>query len=137
ERYLQDELKLNLTANRRIAELTSAKEGRRLLELAGLSARPTDLTKVALAKVATPAGNTFNGMANFTATERRGGWELSAPSISVPGLPQNQFARGQFSGEVFDVSRDDDRARLRAQADEQAQILMRLERARESYLAEV
>lgn len=137
EKPLQDEFKLDAVVNKRIAELTSAKEGPRLLELAALPSRPPDLTKVSLVKLGTPAGNTFNGMAGLTASQSSGHWEVAVRSISVPGLLMNQRPREQFPGDVFDISRDDDRARLRALVDEQPKILARLEKARGTYVAEV
>ncbi len=137
EKPLQDEFKLDAAVNKRIAELTWAKEGPRLLELAALPSRPPDLTKVSLVKLGTPAGNTFNGVAGLTASQSSGRWEVAVRSISVPGLPMNQRPREQFGSEVFDVGRDEDRARLRALVDEQPKILARLEKARSAYLAEV
>jgi len=137
ERYLQEELKIDATVNKRIAELTSAKEARRLLELAGLTSPPLDVTKVSVVKVGTPPGNTFNGMANFTASKSSGTWDVSVRSISLPSWPADQRPRENFAGEVFDVSRDDDRARLRSLVDAQPKILAQLEQARGAYVAEV
>ncbi len=135
-RYLEEEMKMDLGANRQITELLSAKEGPRLLQIAGFSVRPPDLTRIALVKLATPPGKAFDGSAGLRAVRRGGSWQVSLDNLSIGAFPQDQRPRGQLEGEAFDVGRPEDLARLRALAGEQTGTLAKLQEARQKLLAE-
>jgi len=136
EPYLQSEFKWDGRASKRISELTAGNGLDRVRELAGLPSGTLDASKVTLLKTASPAGTAVSGSASLVASRINGGWSLSDATVALLPMRPDGKPRQAYSGTVFEIEREDDRARLRALVEDQANIVAKLEKARDAYTAE-
>ncbi|MDF9827779.1 hypothetical protein M2447_001881 [Ereboglobus sp. PH5-10] len=135
--YIERELKLDTSPERKIEEILRGPGGPRIRELAGIGNDTASLASMRLIRETARAGARFEMGAHIEASRAGDEWRTHIVSLTPKTpLPQGE-PLGKFSGRLIDITRESDIAALRRAVAQTGETLRRVEAARERHRAEL